>query len=225
MMSDDPRPDLYISADVETDGPVPGPFSMLAFGLVAVGTFDGRNLVSLAGEQPTFYRELRPISHEYQAEALRVNRLDRARLVIEGADPSTAMSAAREWVLQLANDYRPVLVAYPVAFDWAFLYWYFEQFSAGGSPFGHSSCLDIRTLYHALTGTVFDRSSKEHMPTWLLPSSPHTHNALDDAIEQGELFANVLRWAITQRAAVAGKLERPDSDLPSWMAGRLLRLA
>jgi hypothetical protein len=224
-MNDDARPDLYISADVETDGPVPGPFSMLAFGLVAVGSFDGRSLVSLPGKQPTFYRELQPISEDYQQEALQINGLDRARLLREGADPRTAMSAAREWVMEISQEHRPVLVAYPVAFDWAFMYWYFERFSAG-SPFGHSSCLDIRTLYHALTGTVFDRSGKEHMPRWLLSSSPHTHNALDDAKEQGELFANVLRYAIAQRAAVAGALERSDSDdLPSWMAGRLLRLA
>jgi hypothetical protein len=32
------------------------------------------------------------------------------------------------------------------------------------------------------------------MPASLLPVSPHTHNALDDAIEQGELFANVFEW-------------------------------
>ena len=225
-MSGDPRPDLYISADVETDGPIPGPFSMLAFALVIVGSFDGRTLARPEEEPPTFYRELRPISDEFQTEAMRVNGLDRARLVDEGCDPREAMSEAQEWVMRLATGHRPVLVAYPVAFDWSFLYWYFERFSPDGSPFGHSSCLDIRTLYHALTGTVFDLSGKEHMPPSLLPGAPHTHNALDDAREQGELFANVLRWGIERRAAVAGALEQSEPDhLPSWMAGRLLRLA
>jgi hypothetical protein len=37
------------------------------------------------------------------------------------------------------------------------------------------------------------------MPASLLPASPHTHNALDDAIEQGELFANVFEWAARRR--------------------------
>ena len=33
--------DVYISADVEADGPIPGPYSMLAFGLAVAATFDG----------------------------------------------------------------------------------------------------------------------------------------------------------------------------------------
>jgi hypothetical protein len=32
------------------------------------------------------------------------------------------------------------------------------------------------------------------MPEHLIPSSPHTHNALDDAVEQGELFCNLMQW-------------------------------
>jgi len=32
------------------------------------------------------------------------------------------------------------------------------------------------------------------MPKHLLPDRPHTHNALDDAVEQGELFANLMAW-------------------------------
>src|SRR6185437_9558285 len=33
--------DAYFSADVETDGPIPGEYSMLSFALVFAGTFDG----------------------------------------------------------------------------------------------------------------------------------------------------------------------------------------
>ena len=33
-------PEIYISTDVETDGPIPGRYSMLAFGLAVAGTFD-----------------------------------------------------------------------------------------------------------------------------------------------------------------------------------------
>jgi hypothetical protein len=53
--------DAYFSADVETDGPIPGPFSMLSFALVYAGSFDGRKFehplslvpsISLSGEMP-----------------------------------------------------------------------------------------------------------------------------------------------------------------------------
>src|SRR5262245_56668885 len=36
-----PAVDVYFSADVETDGPIPGPYSMLSFALVQAGRFDG----------------------------------------------------------------------------------------------------------------------------------------------------------------------------------------
>lgn len=213
------RPDIYISADVETDGPIPGSFSLLSFGLAAVGRYDGIRFERWQPREQTFYRELRPISDRYEQDALEVNGLDRERLCREGMDPAVAMKEAGEWVRDLSRGHRPVLVAYPVAFDWAFLYWYFETFAPGGSPFGHSSCLDIRTQYQALAGTVFDRSGKMTMPPFLQPAAAHTHNALDDAVEQGELFANLLEWASRQRSA--GHCGE-DESMPSWLAPRRL---
>lgn len=217
-MNSDPRPDLYVSADVETDGPLPGPFSMLSFGLAAVGVYDGRRFEQWPLGEQSFYRELRPISEEFDSEALAVNGLDRAELVHSGADPTAAMTEAADWLAAISSDFRPVLVAYPVAFDWSFLYWYFENFT-GSSPFGHSSCLDIRTLYLGVTGFVFDLSAKDEMPGFLMPESPHTHNALDDAIEQGELFANLLQWVIRRRNQQAHS--RADAELPSWLLRRV----
>ena len=52
--------DLYFSADVETDGPIPGPYSMLSFGIAVAGSFDGQTF-RRPGRRATFYRELRPI--------------------------------------------------------------------------------------------------------------------------------------------------------------------
>lgn len=188
------RPDLYISADVETDGPIPGEYSMLSFALAVAGRYDGANF-AVPVERPVFYTELKPISDRFDPEALTVNRLDRGQLLLEGADPEQAMQAAADWIATVAQDARPVLVAYPVAFDWSFLYWYFIRF-AGESPFGFSSCLDIRTLYQARALTTHDHASKAAMPEWLWPEHAHTHHAADDAVEQAELFANVFSWAL-----------------------------
>src|SRR6476469_9004659 len=90
--------DAYFSADVETDGPIPGPFSMLSFALVYAGSFDGGEFQRPSDYTTTFYREMRPISDEFQEEALQVNKLDRARLCVEGEDPAHAMADAFEWV-------------------------------------------------------------------------------------------------------------------------------
>lgn len=190
-----PRADIYISADVETDGPIPGPYSMLSFGLAVAGRFDGERFERSDPAAQTFYVEIKPISDVFQMEAMRVNQLDRDKLTEVGHEPPEAMEAARLWIRSVAGGDHPVLVAYPVAFDWSFLYWYFIRFGED-SPFGYSGCLDIRTLYQAKAHEVHDRSGKRFMPSRLRARGPHTHNALDDAIEQAELFANVMEYVL-----------------------------
>lgn len=186
--------DVYFSADVETDGPIPGPFSMLSFGLVFAGTFDGETFVRPSQYAQTFYRELRPVSDEFQIEALRVNGLDRNRLLTAGALPANAMTEAAQWVKDFAGAGRPILVAYPLSFDWSFLYWYFIRFSKHGSPFNHSQCFDIKTAFAVKARIpIASAGHKKLMPS-LRSGGVHTHNALDDAIEQAQVFANLFEW-------------------------------
>jgi len=97
------RTDVYFSADVETDGPIPGPFSMLSFALVLAGRFDGRKFERPESFDQHFSVELRPISDQYEDEALRVNRIDRERLCREGQDPEKAMTEAARWVRSIAG--------------------------------------------------------------------------------------------------------------------------
>jgi hypothetical protein len=137
--------DSYFSADIETDGPIPGPFSMLSFAIVYAGSFDGRRFVRPEKYEQTLYKELTPISDDFQPEALRVNGLDRRRLCLEGESPESAMTEAGRWVKRNAGRGKPVLVAYPLSFDWTWLYWYFVRFSIEGSPFDYSRCFDIKT--------------------------------------------------------------------------------
>lgn len=200
MASSSPS-EVYISVDIETDGPVPGRYSMLSMGLVAVATYDGSRIERLTPRAHAAYWELQPVSEEFDSEALAVNGLDRERLRRSGMEPREAMMAAHRWVTEVAQERRPVLVAYPVAFDWLFLHWYFVTY-CGASPFGHGTCIDIRSLYVGVTGSTFGASSKGNVATELQPRSAHTHHALDDAIEQGELFVNVLELASTRARAV-----------------------
>ena len=186
--------DVYFSADVETDGSIPGPFSLLSFALVYAGRFDGKRFAQPAEYDQTFYRELKPISEEFEPEALKVNGLDRGRLFREGEDPAQAMTDAAAWVRRIAGGARPVLVAYPLSFDWTWLYWYFVRFSREGSPFNHSSCFDIKTAYAVKARLPIARAGRNTIDEALQSMRLHTHNALDDAIEQAEIFAKVFRW-------------------------------
>lgn len=121
--------DVYFSADVETDGPIPGPFSILSFALVYAGRFDGHRFSAPNTYDQSFYREMKPISSNFQPEALRVNGLDRDRLLVEGQPPDQAMTEAAEWIAGIVKGGKPILVAYPLSFDWSWLYWYFTSFS------------------------------------------------------------------------------------------------
>ncbi|RWK46559.1 MAG: exonuclease [Mesorhizobium sp.] len=188
------RTDVYFSADVETDGPIPGPFSMLSFAFVYAGKYDGKRFERPTSYDKVFYKELSPISTEFQVEALKVSGLDRDRLVLEGANPIAAMSDAFRWIKLISGDAYPVLVAYPLSFDWNWLYWYFMKFAQNGSPFDYSRCFDIKTAFAVKSAIPIAEAGRSHLPTNLASTKKHTHHAIDDAIEQAEIFANVFEW-------------------------------
>ncbi len=186
--------DAYFSADVETDGPIPGPFSILSFAIVYAGSFDGIHFQRPESYDHTFYKELRPISENFDPEALRINGLDRRRLVLEGEAPEGAMTEACRWVNRSAGPAQPVLVAYPLSFDWTWLYWYFIRFCAEGSPFDYSRCFDIKTALAVKAAIPISEAGRSRIDPSLRSMHPHTHHASDDAIAQAEIFANVFEW-------------------------------
>lgn len=186
--------DAYFSADVETDGPIPGPFSILSFAIVYAGSYDGRRFERPPHYERALYKELRPISDNFEPEALQVNGLDRTRLCREGERPDRAMTEVCRWVRDIAGRAQPVLVAYPLSFDWTWLYWYFVRFSAEGSPFEYSRCFDIKTALAVKAAIPISEAGRSRMLPSLRSEHPHTHHALDDAIEQAEIFANVFEW-------------------------------
>lgn len=185
------QPDIYISADIESDGPIPGPYSMLSFGLAVAARFDGR-LEIADPEKETFYRELQPISDQFQPEAVEVTGFNRDELKSRGTPPEIAMVEARRWIIQVAGDHHPVLVAYPLGFDWLFLYWYLVRFS--DSPIEFSSGLDMKTMYQQKARVPLSLAGRSDLPSFLRSQRSHTHNALDDAIEQAEIFVKLFEW-------------------------------
>jgi hypothetical protein len=190
------KPSLYFSVDIEADGPIPGPYSMLSLGAAVAGRQDVDGYEPADPEKDTFYRELRPISEGFVPQALAVSGLDRERLTAEGSEPAAAMAAFGVWVGEVCEAYggaQPVMCGYPASYDWTFLYWYLLRFT-GASPFGHSGCLDMKTLYAVKARLPLRAVTKSAMPRELLSARRHTHHALDDAIEQAELFSNLMVW-------------------------------
>lgn len=176
--------EIYVSTDVEADGPIPGPHSLLSFASAAFlpdktlhGTF-AANLMTLPGASGD------PRTMQWwqsQPEAWAACRGD-------PQDPAAVMPRYVAWLKALPG--RPVFVGYPAAYDFLFVYWYLIRF-AGESPFSHSA-LDIKTYAMALLGKEYRASTKRNMPRSWFDDLPHTHVALDDAIGQGALFCNML---------------------------------
>lgn len=176
-----------MSTDIESDGPLPGLNSMLSFGSAAftpsgemLGTF-AANLDLLPGASPdpktmTEFWDKNP-------EAWKACRAN-----IKPIGPT--MTAYRAWIEKLPG--KPVFVGYPATFDHAFIHHYLIRFT-GDDPFSFSA-LDMKSFAMAKLGTTFKGTIKKTMPkSWFNPANKHTHVALDDAIEQGHLFIQMLR--------------------------------
>jgi hypothetical protein len=109
--------------------------------------------------------------------------------------PESAMRRYVDWLKALPG--KPVFVAYPAGFDFLFVYWYLIRF-AGESPFSFSA-LDMKTYAMALLKSEYREAVKRNMPRHWFDPLPHTHVALDDAIEQGALFCNMLAANVSQK--------------------------
>jgi DNA polymerase III epsilon subunit-like protein len=186
-------PDVYISVDIEADGPIPGDYSMLSFGMTVAGWYDGARLTPDDPTANTFYVELKPITDKFDPKALAVAGLDRNALQRDGEEPAAAMARAAEWVDSVSTVHVPVLVAWPAEFDWSFLHWYFIRY-LGRDPFGYSSCIDTKAFYLARSGLTTRAAHEGGLPPELRSTLPHTHDALDDAMAHAERFANIFVW-------------------------------
>jgi hypothetical protein len=185
--------EVYVSTDVETDGPIPGPHSMLSCASVAFDEDDGEigsfsvNLHTLPGAGG------HPDTMAWWATQTKAWAACRQDL----RDPAEAMASYAAWLDALPG--RPVFVGYPAAFDHLFVHWYLHRF-VGRSPFSHSA-LDLKTFAWTLLGGRYGDATKRHMPRRWFGEQRHAHVALDDAREQGQLFVQMRREWRAQKPA------------------------
>lgn len=182
-MSNKKLPELYIAVDIEADGPIPGPYSMISLGMTVVGMLD-RN----------FYTEIKPISEQFLPESLAISGLNREELFRTAPDAKSAMLSAAKWINELRCIGRPVFLAGPAVWDGMFVHWYFINF-LGKSPFGNTgSGIDLRSYWMGKNGVEWVESRKGKIKYKLkLENVHHTHNALEDAIELAIVFESILK--------------------------------
>ena len=157
----------YFVVDVESDGPIPGDYSMISFGAVLVDEKLDRS----------FYAKIKPISEDYNPASLAISGFSREE-TLEFDDPLETMIKFEEWITANSKG-RPVFISDNNGFDWMFICWYFHHFLKR-NPFGYSS----RRLSDLYCGLV-----KDTFAQWKhLRKTEHTHNPVDDAKGNAEVL-------------------------------------
>lgn len=175
--------ETFVSVDVETAGPYPWDFSLLSIG--ACKAFEPSR---------SLYLELKPINDNALPEAMQVSGLSLAELKKRGLPPGEAMTRFAEWLDRvIPQEQRPVFVAFNAPFDWMFVNDYFHRY-LGKNPFGHNA-LDVKAFYMGLTGSCWHETNMHKIAKRYLGERRLSHHALQDAIDQAEIFRLMLAEA------------------------------
>lgn len=168
--------ECWISVDVETAGPNPGSYSLLAIGACRYDD-PGQG----------FYLELAPTSDRAEASALAISGLELDELARTGAAPADAMQAFADWLAEVVPaGSRPVFVGFNAGFDWMFVCDYFHRY-LGRNPFGHAA-IDIKSVALGALGISWPETSLRVLSTRLLDGRSLSHDALQDARDQAALL-------------------------------------
>ena len=172
--------EFFISVDVETAGPAPSEYSLLAIGACTV-----------TEPHKTFYVELKPINMNFQAEALASCNLSMEKLAVEGIEPVEALRRFESWLEEVTPPgAKLIFVGFNAPFDWMFVSDYFQRFLQK-NPFGYAA-LDIKSYYMGLTKGSWSETNMRHVGARYLDKPALIHHALRDAIDQAEIFHKML---------------------------------
>ena len=178
--------EVYISVDVEASGPCPPAYSMLSIGACLVGN-----------SEASFYAELRPISEQVVAEAIRVVGKPLEYFTKNGREAKAVVGEFEEWIKSVSRGRSPVFVGFNAAFDWAFVNWYFHTY-LGRNPFGIGP-LDIKSYFMGLMGGSWEDTRSSRIPEMFKGPAVQTHNALDDAKSQSQMLEKMLKYVQGRR--------------------------
>ena len=182
--------EIYVSIDIEADGPIPGEYSMLSLGAAAfdVTSKNPRKPIS------TFEVNILPLPDAKQdpdtMQFWARNKEAWNYVTSNQVGAAAAMRDFKVWVEKLPGN--PVLIGYPVTFDFMFVYWYYVKMIGSRPVFGFQG-LDIKTLAMDKLSLHYRGTTKKRFPKHWSDGAPrHTHKALDDAIGQGIILVNML---------------------------------
>jgi DNA polymerase III epsilon subunit-like protein len=165
----------YIVVDVESDGAIPHKFSMVCFGAVIVEPTLSK----------TFYGKVKPISNEWNPEALAISGFSREEHE-SFDDPKEVMEKFAKWVSENSVG-KPILITDNPAYDWSFINYYFHYY-LGKNPFGFSA----RRIGDLYCGMVKDSTAQWK---WLRKTK-HDHHPVNDAKGNAEALLEMKKMGL-----------------------------
>lgn len=198
--------EIYFVSDIETNGPIPGDFSMLSLASVVVVPGDAPQPPHATGE--SWYGRFYPLGAAREdTDTMKwwSKQHPDARHEAFNAEPRLPAELQIQrydmWVETVAAVYggaAPIFVAKPTGFDFTFVMWYLHHFIKN-SIFNHRA-LDIRSFAMGMgRGAFKDCETSTMMARFSTATTAQPHHALHDAQELADLFRNLLLHQTTPR--------------------------
>lgn len=165
----------FYVCDCESDGPIPGEYSMVCFGAVKVESILTK----------TFYGKIKPISNLWKPDALSISGFSREdHLMFD--EPEKVMRDFAEWLKETSVG-SPIFISDNNGYDFSFINYYFWKYY-GSNPFGWSS----RRIGDLYCGMKMDsRASWKH-----LRKTNHDHNPVNDSIGNAEAILEMQKMGL-----------------------------
>ncbi|MDE0723939.1 MAG: hypothetical protein OSB62_04485 [Alphaproteobacteria bacterium] len=214
-------PTLFVSVDMESDGPVPYRNNFLSVGAVAYATdvyvvnrrwgikcralrrfpdFFSQNIRAQKGAMPdeatmeNFWHKDEHHMSLYQATQINQIPVEQAMRNL-----TEWLMIAKNWASQGYYGQVDIIpVARPGPFDF---HWFSAGYEMSGmeNPFGNKG-LDMQSYLLGVRRKVHfgDVKASTWKDSWSNPCYPHTHIAVEDAAAQGEVFRNMYEEALNR---------------------------
>ncbi len=190
-------PEILVSIDGEFTGRIPGPNSMISLGAVA---YD-----STSKEISRFKVNLRELPESTREDATMKwwsEHHEAWKIATENpVEAGEGMSQFARWLNTLPG--RPKLMGWPLPVDFMFVYWYYVKFLNDDPPFGYDG-IDIKTFAMSRLGTATlsgistGVSRKMAREVLNIPDSEFSHDPVDDASEQADLYFGLQKLGMSR---------------------------
>lgn len=185
---------IYVVTDVEFDGPVPGPHSMLSFASIAVAPDGGKH-----GEFEAVLRQLDGASPDPETTAFWQTQPEAYAAATTGPEPpGEVMRRFVGWIRSLPGD--AIFAAHPLAIDSLWMDFYLQRFTGERLIEGpwrperlfRSAPLCLTSFAAGRLGWPTWKCDVNQYPADWLGDHEHTHRAIDDARGYAHLLATLM---------------------------------